>query len=256
MKLWFRWESRAGVQQWDTCQDPTELLLNGYLTESIWTPKFKSGISTPSTRWQTYWQKEISQVMNGTIFFICLTSAISALSAVLRISAWPAAPERCRKWCKNRKEKTKSWRNPGQDDEHGRFCSYKFFICEQSDCVEKLGDTQSFKSTGWIIRETWCEHKSKLKFRRGVEFPRMAKGCSAVHKHRVTCSSRWGPEVSESSGENEHRGPCSTSIPRIIQKILKLQKIQKIRNPKVEFGHIISVYRQIMLITWRKSSRS
>ena len=42
-----------------------------------------------------------------------------------------------------------------------QFCSYKFFICEKSDCIPKSGVTQSFKSTGWI----------------------RAKGCSPVHKH-------------------------------------------------------------------------
>ena len=36
---------------------------------------------------QTYCQKEISHVMSGTVFFICLTSAISAYFAALRISA-------------------------------------------------------------------------------------------------------------------------------------------------------------------------
>ena len=36
---------------------------------------------------QTYWQKGISHLMSGTIFFVCLTSAISALSAALRIPA-------------------------------------------------------------------------------------------------------------------------------------------------------------------------
>ena len=30
-------------------------------------------------------------------------------------------------------------------DEFGHFCSYKFFICEQSRCVEKPGDTESFQ---------------------------------------------------------------------------------------------------------------
>ena len=39
-----------------------------------------------------------------------------------------------------------------------------------------------------------------------------------------------------------------------VQEIPKFQKIQKVRNSKVEFGHIISVHHQIMLITWRKSS--
>ena len=30
----------------------------------------------------------------------------------------------------------------------------EFFSCEQSDCVEKPGDTQSFKSTGWSGKRT------------------------------------------------------------------------------------------------------
>ena len=49
--------------------------------------------------------------MSGTIFFICFTSAISALSAALRFSAWPAAPERWRKGRKNKKETTRSWQS-------------------------------------------------------------------------------------------------------------------------------------------------
>ena len=39
--------------------------------------------------------------------------------------------------------------NGGKPDQ---FCCCKFFIGGQSDCVEKPADTQSFKSTGWIIR--------------------------------------------------------------------------------------------------------
>ena len=83
-------------------------------------------------------------------------------------------------------------------DGPGQFCSFKFFICEQSGCVEKSGDTQSFKSTGCIIRETWCKHKSKFQSRRSVEFSRMAKGCSTVHKHRGTCSN-WVSRISTKS---------------------------------------------------------
>ena len=41
MKRWFRWSSRAEVQHWDTCQEPTELLLTGCLTESIWNQKIQ-----------------------------------------------------------------------------------------------------------------------------------------------------------------------------------------------------------------------
>ena len=40
-KLWSRWSSKDEVQQCDTCPEPTELLLIGCLTESIWNPKSK-----------------------------------------------------------------------------------------------------------------------------------------------------------------------------------------------------------------------
>ena len=64
-------------------------------------------------------------------------------------------------------------------DEPDQFCCHKFFICGQSDCAEKSGGTQSFKSTGWIVRWAWCKQKSKFQPRRSVEFSRLAKGCSA-----------------------------------------------------------------------------
>ena len=37
MKQWSKWSLRAEVQRWDTCQEPTELRLIGYSTESSWT---------------------------------------------------------------------------------------------------------------------------------------------------------------------------------------------------------------------------
>ena len=43
-------------------------------------------MSTPNTNLQTYWHKGISHVMSVTIFFICLTSAISAYSAAQNFS--------------------------------------------------------------------------------------------------------------------------------------------------------------------------
>ena len=76
--------------------------------------------------------------------------------------------------------------NQANGDGPDQFCCCKFFTCEQSDFVEKLGDTQSFKSTGWIIREAWWNHESKFQSRRSVEFWRMAKGCSTVLYQRET----------------------------------------------------------------------
>ena len=80
LKRWSR--SRAEVQQWDAYPGPTEFRLIGYLTESIWTPESKSYMLTPIAKSQTYWQREISHVMNGIIFCVWSTSAISVPSIV------------------------------------------------------------------------------------------------------------------------------------------------------------------------------
>ena len=64
--------------------EPTELLLICCSMESIWTPKSKSNTLTPKTNSQTYWQREMSHVINGIIFCVCLTLAISVLQIVLK----------------------------------------------------------------------------------------------------------------------------------------------------------------------------
>ena len=93
-KQWSRWSWREEARQWDTYPEPTELLLIGCSIESIWTPRSKSNTSTPETISQTNWQMKISHVMNGIIFYVCSTSAISVPSIVL-------------KWCRKERKRTK-----------------------------------------------------------------------------------------------------------------------------------------------------
>ena len=76
----------------DMFPEPTELLLIGCSIESILTPKSKSNTLTPNTNSQTYWPREISHVMNGIIFCVCSTLAISVLPIVL-------------KWCRKERKK-------------------------------------------------------------------------------------------------------------------------------------------------------
>ena len=61
-----------------------ELRLIGFSIESIRTPKSKSSTLTPKTNLPTYWPREISLVMNGIIFCVCWTLAISFLQIVLK----------------------------------------------------------------------------------------------------------------------------------------------------------------------------
>ena len=79
---------KAEVPQRDMCQGPMEFLLIGCLTEIIWTPRFRLGSLTPNINSQTFWPQVSWHVLNGTIFFICSTSAISPLLAALRIPVW------------------------------------------------------------------------------------------------------------------------------------------------------------------------
>ena len=63
--------------------EPTELLSIGCSIESIWIPKSKSNTSTPKTNSQTFYPKEISHVMSGTICWACLILVISVLQFAL-----------------------------------------------------------------------------------------------------------------------------------------------------------------------------
>ena len=65
------------------CQEPTVLLWIGCLTGLILILEFLFDTLTPNIKSQTFWPKVISHVTNGTIFFICSTSAISVLLAAL-----------------------------------------------------------------------------------------------------------------------------------------------------------------------------
>ena len=53
-KQWSKWSSKAEVQQWDMCPEPTELRSIGCLTELPWTQGSKLNTLTPRTNLQTY----------------------------------------------------------------------------------------------------------------------------------------------------------------------------------------------------------
>ena len=81
--------------------------------------------------------------MSGTIFFVCLTSAISALSVALKFHLDQLHQNVGEKDARTGRRRQDRGNVKADDDEPGRHCFDKFFNCEQSDCVEKPGDTQS-----------------------------------------------------------------------------------------------------------------
>ena len=76
-KPWSKWSLKDEVQRWDTCPEPTELLLVGYSTESIWNPRSKSNMLKPKTNSQPSLSKEVSQEMSGITFCVSSTLCIS-----------------------------------------------------------------------------------------------------------------------------------------------------------------------------------
>ena len=66
----------------------------------------------------------------------------------------------------------------------------------------------------------------------------------------------WERDAPLDISTGELVGICGIWTRRKSRKPLEFQKIQKIWNPKVEFGHIISIFHHIVLITWRRYSGS
>ena len=131
-----------------------------------------SSTSTPHTNLQPNWQKGISHVMSGTIFFICVTSAISAYFAALRISAWQLLQHDGDKDARTGRRREDRGKVKA-DDEPGLTCLDKFFDCAESGCVGKPGDTQGTLPKRLVkYRETGSK---RIQSRRSVGFSRMAK---------------------------------------------------------------------------------
>ena len=188
-KPWLKWSWKAEVQQWDMYPEPTELLLIRCLTELIWIPRFKSSMSTKYTICGHTDKRKFHTLWVETLFFICLTSAISAYFAALRIQTWPAAWQRWRKGCKNRKENRGSWQS--QSRRRWTWPSL-LFDCAVCGCVEKPRDTQSTLSNRLVqYRETWRKRTQSR--------PRVAKRYSSGCRDEETRRDRRRPGTPELS---------------------------------------------------------
>ena len=170
------------------CQEPTEFLLDWFFDRINLDPKIQ--IRYTDTKHQ------IADILTNGNFIRDEWNNLLHLFNITIFSSLCCAENFCLISCTERMAKRMQQQSEGKQDsgeiqangdETDQFCGYKFFICEQSDCFEKPWDTPSFKSAGWIIRETWCKHEAKFQSRRSVEFSRMAKGCSTLQNHRETC---------------------------------------------------------------------
>ena len=82
-------------------------------------------------------------MMSGTIFFICLTSAILAHFTGLGISAGQAALKRWRDGCKKKGEKRIVAKSKPTVNLAFTVSTYKLFDCAKSDCVHAATSSSS-----------------------------------------------------------------------------------------------------------------
>ena len=127
---------REEALQWDMFPERTELLLIGCLLEPIWTPRSKSNTLTPRTNSQTYWQREISLVMNGSSFVFVQHQPFQ-----FHQLSWSDVEKNTRT-CRWRKSHSKI----KADDEFGLTIRRKGSERACLDCIRKPGENQIWKS--------------------------------------------------------------------------------------------------------------
>ena len=152
MKQWSRWSWRAEVQQWDTYPEPTELRLIGYLTESTWTQRSKSNMSTPKTNSQTHWLRTVSHVEPSSPF---VQHQHFHLSKMLRNDVEKDA---------GRKRRRNNCGKVEADVQHGLpFCG-KLPYSTEFECIKSPGDTQSTQSARFESHITMCRETCRWRF--------------------------------------------------------------------------------------------
>ena len=178
--------------------------------------------------------------MSGTIFFFCSTTAIPALSVVLKISAWPTAPKRGRRGCKNKKKMTGLWRNSGQR---------RWTWPSLSRQVLHLW-------TVGLRRRAWGYSKPQVG-RLSVQGNLTQKEIPT--QRRVLKDGKSGAtdkdQESLNYGDCLYRETSRTRIPRISRKPKNSRKFRRLGNRwKILPYHYM--YHQTVCLPWARSSRS
>ena len=176
MKRWSRWSSRAEVQQWDTFQEPTDLRLIGYLTESTWTqnPNQICWHQKP-TRRQTD-KGETSHVMSGTNLLHLLN---------IRIFSSASCPEVMSKRMQQGTGEEKYCGKVKADVEPGFSHCGKLSYSAEQECIQSPSETHSTQSTRFESHSPKCRETCRWRFKskwRSVTFSSVANRCKVDRK--------------------------------------------------------------------------
>ena len=232
------------------CQEPTELLLIDCLKELTWNLRFKSDTLTLNIETRRHIDKRKLHTWQMEQSSLCVQHQSFQLSLLCfkNFSFDQLHQNDGEKDARTGTEEEDCNKVKADDDEPDRHCLDKFFICEQSDCDEKSGDTQSLKSTDWMFRTAWREKKKEIPIPTQRRVLKDDKGYSTGCLYRETCP--WIIRRPSVQGNLSHQDT------KDIQENQEIQEIQKTRKPKTEFGHIITTYHQTVFLRWIRSSRS
>ena len=240
VKPWLRWESKAGVQQWDTCQERPGVLWIVCLIRLIWTQKFKSVRLTRNTNSQTCWLKGISHVLSGTIFFICSTSAISATPCCTKNFSLISCSKTMAKRIQDQKEEDRiATSKPTMN--------LVSLVSTRSSSVNHPIASKSPMILKSIYSETWREGNKKFKTRRSVEFSRKVERCTL-----------WRIDGWSSGGNLPRQIKVRKIMGLFWIWIMEQSWAKPVASRKLEDenGHIIFICLQQLYLAWRKSIRS
>ena len=238
------------------CQEPTELLLIGCFDRIYWDPKIqiryidtKHHIADMLTK-GIFTRDEWNNLLH--LFNI---SHSSSLSAVLRISAWSAAPKRWRRGCKNQEKITGLWQHQSQR---------RWTWPSLSRQVLHLWTVLSHRSPGILkVSSRLIGHSGKPGVRSKRNSNPDAASSSQGSRKDALLDGRSGKPVATEKDQESLNYPETVCTGKLvahqdakdIQETQELQEIQKTRKPTAEFGHTMSLYHQTVYLTWRKSSR-
>ena len=192
--------------------------------------------------------------MSGVIFFICSTSAISALSAAPRISASLASPKGWRKGCKNNQKKTGLWLNPGR-----RLRTWPVLLLQvlQLWTVRLRREARRYSK----LQVDRLDHLGSLLRQTQIIIPTLTqRRVPKDVKEMLNCSSVQGNLWQRSRIRTLRISGKSPSAQGNLwqwwglnaKDVQENSKFQKIQNREVEAGHIISIFHLLHVLHMEK----
>ena len=229
------------------CQEFTEFLLIGCLTESTWNPWVKSNMWTPKTNLLTIWPREVSREMSGITFCVCSLSWAFFSQARERIVIGAMSKR-------------------GQDVTSGGDSVQRGCLAQSSGCLVNLGTDDERKIVG-LASGNWGHSDSNFEVGNSevnrqekvnlnpqetwAERPNLSKKSGDLFKHKETSCiiTRVGEhEIPESSVHGNDIPILTKEIGKFFIRCYVLNRI--IQNECIDVDKVHGVVDEIRQSSW------